>query len=261
MLPCDNVLKTVLVIFLVSIALLGCREQVVHNLNESDVNKLVTKLNDVGIDSQKTKQADGKWSLEVASDNALRAIQFIEEARLLRTDEQKLPQKSSMISSREDQRFQFERATSRELEATLTALSDVLEARVHLNMPPSDPVFGGRLANVKGSASVLMVVKTGFSVPTDDLKALVAGASGIDPQSVSILISESRMNKSIPVKKQNSSNLTSIRTNPDVPVFLAVVLLIAAAFGFFGKYLKSRRDAGSIKFTLPRVSDGTGHGS
>ena len=65
----------------------------------------------------------------------------------------------------------------------------VLEARVHLNMPVTDPLFGQPLNAAKGSGSALLVVDDQFTLTKEEVSTLVAGASGIAPASISVLLS------------------------------------------------------------------------
>ncbi len=168
----------------------GCREQIVHNLNEPDVNKLLSALNEIQIEAQKIKQPDGQWSLAVDDADMVRAISYLSETKRLGTTRESLVQKPSMMSSREDQHFHYERALSREIEHTLMAIAGVLEARVHLNLPAVDPLFGKALNNQVGSASVLLIVEKNNPIPREQIAQLVAGAGGIAEKSVAILFSE-----------------------------------------------------------------------
>ena len=94
------------------------------------------------------------------------------------------------MSSREQQRFQFERSLSSSIETTLSALDGVLDVRVHLNLPVSDPLFGKPVnSQDKGSASVLLITGSVFPNSNEQIASLVAGASGISSKNVSVLIS------------------------------------------------------------------------
>lgn len=179
-----------LLLILVVMLLSGCREQIVHNLSEIDANRLVTKLHDSSLNGDKEKQADGKWSISVPSDETIRALKLLNDSRILRSENQKAIEKSSVISSREDQRFHYERSLSQEIEATLSSVPGVLEARVHLNIPPVDPLFGRSLGQ-GGTASVLLVTDSSLTTTKDEIAGLVAGASGIKSDAISVLFSRS----------------------------------------------------------------------
>lgn len=173
---------------LVFVLLSGCREQIIHNLSESDANRLVTRLHEIQIDAEKTRQPDGKWALAVPEGEEIRALVFIDDSRMFREPSPSLSDKGSMISSRDDQRFKYERALSAEIESTIGSVRGVLEARVHLNMPPTDPLFGQPLNNARGTASVLVVGTDALALSEAELANLVAGASGIPKEGISVLI-------------------------------------------------------------------------
>jgi len=199
-------------------SLVGCQEQLIHHLSEGEANRLITQLADVGIVSEKVKQADGSWAIAVDSADTVPALRAVSDSRLLRDSQEVPPEKGSLMSSREDQRFRYERALSRELEATLNNIPHVLESRVHLNLPMVDPLFGQKLDNSPGSASVLLVVKED-SVSRQDVAAVLAGASGIPFKDISIMVSVTkqrgvdvpRQEVPIPVSKEERAGPVSLQ--------------------------------------------------
>lgn len=170
--------------------LCGCDEQLVHDLNESEANRLITRLQASEIEASKAQQSDGKWSVVVAHEQYLSALRYLDQARLLKSQADAPEYQSSMIASRDEQRFQFERSLSKEIEATLRSVGGVLEARVHLNLPQVDPLLGRRLAGNAGSGSVLLVTGGEFSLSNEEVAQLVSGACGISNTAVSVLISK-----------------------------------------------------------------------
>ena len=170
-----------------SLSLAACKEQILHNLSEVDVNRVLTRLNDVQIEASKEKQADGRWAVAVRSDQTLQAIKFLNEARVVRESKAVLDSKSSLVSSREDQRLRMERVLSAEIENSIDSMNGVLESHVHLNLPPSDPLFGYRLDSASGSASVLVVLAHAADLRREDIVGLVSGASGVPVGAISVL--------------------------------------------------------------------------
>ena len=170
----------------------ACREQIVHDLAEPEANRLLTSLHEEGIAALKTRQSDGKWTLAVPHDDVLPAIKYLEDTRRLRAKFVPAIEKKGVLSSREDQRFRFERELSREIEYTLMTIEGVLEARVHLNLPLQDSFLGTALGPTsKGSASVLLVVAEKFTIPNAEIEKLVAGASGVQANAVNVLATRS----------------------------------------------------------------------
>ncbi|RMD86887.1 MAG: hypothetical protein D6808_02400 [Candidatus Dadabacteria bacterium] len=225
------------IIFCALISAAGCKESILHNLSESEANRLMTELYNGGIKADKALEPDGKWSIKVESSDVLKAIDFIDKRRLVRSGDSSLPKKSSVISSRQDQRFRFERALSGEIEKTLDSIDGVFESRVHLNLPPVDPIFGRRLGQEHGSASVLLIVASGFGVDERKIKELVAGAAGIDVSKVLVLITSSGGNtvETAPVvatvvPKQRDTGFAEILNSAYFQIPASILILACGAF-------------------------------
>ncbi|RIK06808.1 MAG: hypothetical protein DCC49_10990 [Acidobacteria bacterium] len=173
----------------VLLLLCGCKEQLLQNLTETQANNIVSSLSQAGIYSQKRKDSDGTWALLVGESDLSNALKLVDERRLLRaTSAAGGPAKGSLLSSREEQRFSMERALSRELEGTLGSIDGVVEARVHLNMPPVDPLLGRSITGAKGSASVLLVTAQDSGLDRRQVSQLVAGAAGIAVEHVAVVV-------------------------------------------------------------------------
>lgn len=170
-------------------ALSGCKEQIVHDLSEAEAIKIISTLGDVSINAERVKQADSQWALAVPSTQSWRAVKYLTAMRMLPDRAALAKEKLSVIAGRDQQRFHLERSISRELQNTLSSVPGVLEAKVHINLPVRDPIFGQALVSLKGSASVLLLVRGG-SFSRKDIAALVAGAAGVAPDEVSIMISQ-----------------------------------------------------------------------
>lgn len=167
----------------------GCKEQIVHNLEEVDANRIVTTLHQAGMNSEKKVQADGRWSIAVESSAAMAALKLLDDRRVVKVTNRPSGIKGSVISSREAQKFEYERGLSQEIEQTLLSLPGFLEARVHLNLPTPDPLLGKVSGNESGTGSVLILSNGTPTLAQADVAKLVAGASGIAPDRISVLIS------------------------------------------------------------------------
>jgi len=175
------------VIFLTMVfCLCACREVVVHDLSETDANKMMTKLLNEELDVSKEKQPDGRWALSLPKEQATQAIRFLSNHRMLKEEPLKISQKAGLMVSKEEQRFRYERGLSSEIETTLSTMSGVLQARVHLNLPIIDPIFGQNIDASKSSASVMLILDNRL-IQNSEISALVAGASGIPVSSISVV--------------------------------------------------------------------------
>ena len=189
-------------LLLLLLPMAGCKQVILHNLNEREANQFLTKLSENGVKSSKSIQPDGKWSLLVERSLEVPALRILEGARLLNQRESAAQSKSNIVASREEQRFQYERSLSREIETTISHLSGVYEARVHLNLAPTDPLFGRQTSNnFIQTASVLVVHEKEVALAAPQVAELVSGASGIplDKVSVVLMASESSAVQSTPL--------------------------------------------------------------
>jgi type III secretion protein J len=196
----QNRARSVLMVVLLSVGCLGCREELMHNLSEHQANRLMSRLHESAIDSTKQIQPDGRWAVEVEKIDLPVAMRELQRLRLMRDPRISGSETSSMLPSKEQQRFTFERALSAEIEDTLLSIEGVLEARVHLNLPLTDPLFGTQIPGAQGSGSVFIISERKLVLSSEDLALLVAGAAGITVEKVSVLIeheTESRVEDKI----------------------------------------------------------------
>jgi len=174
-------------------ALIGCRDELVHNLSENEASRIMASLHGQKIAAQKIKEATGKWSVTVESSRLIEAMQHLDSVRLLKTE---VPpqQKSGILGAPEQLQFEYERNVSREVESTLLSLRGVFEARVHFNLPKRDPWSPHKEEGERGSGSVLLLVSDTFSVNAQEIARLVGSAVGIDANAVTVLVSVNKSN-------------------------------------------------------------------
>ena len=171
-------------------AIAACQEQIVHDLSEREANSVVSNLHVARLAAQKVRQPDGRWAISVDRDQMIPALSYIETRRVLSVrDTKSASSKGAMIPSREEQWFRYERSVAVSIEESLSALPGVLDARVHVNLPDEDPLFGDT-ERQGGSGSVLLVVDRAFAARDDEVAALVGGAAGLPRDVVRVLKSE-----------------------------------------------------------------------
>jgi len=214
------------------LTLAGCKESIIHNLNELEANRVLTRLHDISITGEKIRQADGKWSLEVESSEALRAIKYLSDARVFKDAAHADLEKSNLMSSREDQHYRHERLLSQEIESTLASIDGVLDARVHLNLPETDPILGHKLSNAHGSGSVLLIVQDEFKNQSQTIARLVAGASGLEEKDIAVLLSrEGVVREPLQVNAVNSPS-----SLPEPPLGAAQKVSLWSQYFAFNSY-------------------------
>jgi type III secretory pathway lipoprotein EscJ len=166
----------------------GCQEEIVHDLSEREANRVVSELHNARLSASKIPQADGRWAIAVSADEMVSALKVLEFQRVLAPPNARATSlsKGAFIPSREEQIFRYERAMSEALEDSLAAIPGVLEARVHLNLPPDDPLLGSPRVST-GSGSVLLLVGDRCEAKDEEVAHLVGGAAGLPPGTVKVL--------------------------------------------------------------------------
>ncbi|MBX7137456.1 MAG: hypothetical protein K1X83_05680 [Oligoflexia bacterium] len=169
--------------------LCGCREELIHGLSEGNANRLLGELIEAGYEVDKVRDSGTGWALRVESADVPGALRFINQSRLVEPERQPESRGNSLIPDKEEQRLRSEHLLAQEIENSLTSLSGVLHARVHLYRP----LAGGMLAphpvsGRTGSAAVLLTTADELSVSRDDIAALVSGAAGVEQEAVTVVL-------------------------------------------------------------------------
>ncbi len=175
------------------VALAGCSREIAAGLDESDANRGVVSLAHAGIDAEKVAdpQAEGRFRLVVGRDDATSAIAVLSGEEIPRA-RQAATKDSPLVTTPEADRAARVSQMAQAIERTLASVDGVLDARVHLDVPPVDPLAAALAGEAKGpraTASVL-VRHRGANPPIglDDVRRLVAGAvAGLAPEAVAVV--------------------------------------------------------------------------
>lgn len=223
----DKIHKSLLLLVLLSFV--GCREQIVHNLSEVEANRLLTRLHDVAIEANKERQPDGKWLIETASSDSLRAIKYLDDSRVFRQEIGAEENNPSVLPNREEQRARAARRLAKEIEFSLRSINGVLESHVHLNLPPLDPLFGQKITGAPSSASVVAVVDKSTGVQAADIAQLVSGATGVEIKSIAVLLTPGAVERETIQLVQPIASTTSKPAEIFGVEFKQVLLICAVA--------------------------------
>ena len=177
----------------------GCaREEILHGLEERQANQVLVALDDGGLAGEKRRDegSEGRWLVEVARGDAARAQRLLAERELPRPEAPGFAAvfaKGSVVPTPAEDRARLLQALSGELSRSVEALDGVIEARVHVALPPEDPLRGAP-PPVRGS--VLVKVRAGERARVESqaggIRALVAGAvPGLEAAQVAVVVSES----------------------------------------------------------------------
>ena len=165
---------------------------VAASLDEPDANKVIVALDQAGIDSAKEIDpvTEGKFRVNVARDDVGRALAAMREEELPRPKTHGVldaADRGQLVPSQAAEHAQLVAGLAGDLEKTISTVDGVLAARVHLNLPPREPLRDGPPA--KATASVL-VEHRGSTPPIapESIQRLVAGgAPGIVANEVAIV--------------------------------------------------------------------------
>jgi type III secretion protein J len=181
------------------LALAGCGgEAVVHNLDEGQANAVVVALDEGGIPAEKRRDdaAEDRWAVAVPSGVAAQARRVLSDRGLPRSRAPGFAEvfgEGSMVPTPTEERALYLHALAGELSRTVEAIDGVVTARVHLALPPNDPLRPG--ATTPPRAAVLVKASPGARGRVEPLaqgvRALVAGAvEGLDAATVSVVVTE-----------------------------------------------------------------------
>ena len=195
----------------------GCRETILHDLDELQANRVLVALAEVQIDAEKVREGT-TWSIAVTRDQSMKALSHLERSRTVKPSELRSAQQgNSMMLNREERLQILERQLATNIEQTLERLPAVLEARVHLYLEHQDPLQVTTSIK-KESASVLLITASASQINRDQVAQLVAGASGIPAASVAVFTeapsSQSTTQAPPPVETRPSLPLTTPSTTP-----------------------------------------------
>lgn len=176
-----------------AVLLAACAVPVAGGLDEGDANRIVVALDHASIES--TKEADpaveGKFRVTVPRDDAARALIAMKGEELPRPKSAGVldaVDKGALIPSTAQEHAALIAGTAGDLEKTLEGVDGILSARVHLNVPSSEPLSD--TPREKATASVL-VEHRGATPPLTDFEVgrLVAGGvPSLKPEDVAVVM-------------------------------------------------------------------------
>lgn len=151
-------------------------------------------LSTAGIPVTREQRADGTWDILVAKDHSIRALQTLKSERLIRSTPPVAKEINPVLSSKEERKLQYARHLSAEIEYTLLAFDEILDARVHLNLPARDSYFAMQLPEEsRSSASVLIITKHAQTVSVEKIQQLISGAAGIAVEDITVVRSDAAL--------------------------------------------------------------------
>lgn len=249
------------VMLLCMLFLNACKDELLHNLNEPDANHILAKLHKSGVEADKVSQPDGRWAISVSPSQTIVALKEIDQSRILKGQTERSKKKSNLMLSRSDERFEYERNISAEIERTISSIAGVIEARVHLNLPPIDPLFGVPNNKIKSSASVLVVIDGSVIPQIAEIAALVSGAAGIEKENISVLINQdqqtetaSNISANLSEHQSKDSALNYLQSLDPECLSAAALLIVASVAIIYFRRARKRTLVNNLSQKLATIS-------
>jgi type III secretion protein J len=233
----------------------ACSVPVTGGLDDAEANRVVVALSRAGVDS--TKELDpgteGRWRVDVARDDLPAALSTLRDEELPHSPPAGVLDavgKGSLVPSEAAEQAQLAAGMAGDLERSLEGIDGVLRARVHLNVPPVNPLRDLPTLS-RGSASVLLEHR-GSTPPlsAESVQRLVAGGvAGLSPADVAVVMI------SRPAPPSTTSDLGHIgpiavarasmqKLQAALIALVAVVALLAAAtLVLYARLTRLRADA------------------
>lgn len=175
-------------------ALVSCGKiPLFSDLEEEEVNEIMSVLMDRSIPCVKVAGKEGKWGVEVAPEDFSQSMQVLQAIGLPKETFQKMGdifQKTGLVSSPTEERIRFINALSQEISSTLMQIDGVVSARVHIALPDNNPLSE---KTVPPSAAIFIKHRAGYDIEsvTPDLKNLVSRSiEGLDFENVQLVITQ-----------------------------------------------------------------------
>ncbi len=234
----------VLIVLVGVIFVTGCREAIVHHVDEGQANRIVSVLQQYGIMASKKLDNPEKntWRVDVPKRDASRAWSILQEFKLPRVAERRFRDifgQSKLIVTPMEERALFIEALQGEIAHTLESINGVIDARVHLVLPAED--LSGELKS-PAKASVMIeyqpVAQGGTPLQLREVQLLVAhSVENLDPDQVAVILKPTQLAAPLATPEANyelvsmgpivleKGSLTTFK------IMFAVVLFIFFLFG------------------------------
>jgi type III secretion protein J len=230
------------------LAMAGCSQQLYEDLSEQEANDVTATLRMEDIDATKFSMKDKRWGVSVPPGDFAQSVRILRERNMPMLGFEglgKMFKKDSLLITPTEERARLMHALSEELTMTFRQMDGVLDARVHVVIPPRDLLPD---AVKPSSAAVLIKTRPGvdMSEQLSSIKQMVVNSvEGVSPETVTVLA----MPASLPAAPKEHGVAATIRTASIVIFALGVlaVLVWAAIRSRFGGDIKGKIGAYSLK--------------
>ncbi len=175
-----------------TLLLAGCGQAELYGgLDEREVNEMLAVVESNGIDASKASKDGESWSLKTSSQDFPEAVAVLNRAGYPKEDFASLGdlfKKEGFVSSPLEERARLVYGLQEELSHTISSIDGVVQARVHLAVPESDP-----LSETQKPSSASVFVKHSpdveLSSQIGSIKALVVNSiEGLPYEKVTVVL-------------------------------------------------------------------------
>lgn len=230
-----------LLVAMLGLLLVGCREEVYGHLSERDVNAMMLTLLKGGVMAEKRVNADNSFSLLVDDSQIALAIELLnanaqpQEPYASMSD---IFSGNAMVATPTEERVRYLYGMEQSLAKTLSQIDGVLVARVHVVVPANDPLA---VAQKPASTSVFLKHRADMNMQAivPSVKDLVVrSVEGLTPEHVSVTLFPSMVSSSTPAQVPvtrffgalvSASSIPVLRWLLGIPWAVVVVLLVLLA--------------------------------
>ncbi len=232
-----------LTLLLGAATLAGCGVELEHDLDERQANEVASVLESSGIAADKVAEDNNTsaYKIVVPRAEAGRAFSLLESRDLPRRSLRGLSDTfagGTLLPSPVEDRARYAAALGVELERSLEEIPGVVSARVHLALPPEEPLVGDS-AHARPTASVLLKTAHAIALTDGDVKRLVAGAvHGLAAADVGVVVATAAVDSAAPpydrvgplrVARESRTLTAALATSGLVVILLLSLGLVFAA--------------------------------
>lgn len=241
-------MKIVSPILMLSVLLLvGCGKSALYtNLKEREANEMIAILQQRGIATTKTAGEENTWNVSVDNSDFSSAVEVLNDKGYPKDQFETIGtvfKKSGLVSSPLEERVRFMYALSEDIAETLTHISGVVTARVHIVLPENDP-YAEKTTPSSAAVFITHLPNSNVEESIREIKYLVTNSiEGLDYDKVTVAlfpvsISDANLD---PANRPRYVRILSLKLSPDsigrfwfligtLLVFLSVAL---AGAGYF----------------------------
>ncbi len=225
------------------ILLAACgRAELYGKLTEPQANEMIAVLQSAGISASKTDAGEAGWTLTTNQGDFAKAVEVLHAQGYPREEFASLGtvfKKEGFVSSPTEERARLVFGLSQELSHTISEIDGVVQARVHLALPESQPLQD---AAQPSSASVFIKYRPGANIEAQvgKVKALIVNSvEGLKYENVTVETFPAQ-----PLPMAQTGTTETLFSGGVIGVVAALALLVVGLLGYPGfRRWQQRRNA------------------